>query len=161
MNKVYLANGLFSESDFNYNAYIAKRLREEIPNIDLYVPQENGEINDKNQYADSLAIAKADYSKVKDSDVLIAVLEGSEIDSGVAAEIGGAHALGKKVIGLSTDSRTQGRENPDKVSALVEDPFENQFKYFNLYVIGLVKDSGGKMVTSVDALVESVKEALK
>lgn len=160
MTKIYLANGLFSESDINYNEYLARRLREELPNVELYVPQENGDINDKSLYASSEDIAIADFTHVKESDILVAVLEGSEIDSGVAAEIGGAHALGKKVFGLSTDSRTQGRSNQAKIDALISDPFESQFKYFNLYVIGLVKNSGGKMASTVDELISNIREQL-
>lgn len=66
--KGYLANGLFGLGDRLLNSLIASEIRKEIKEIDLYVPQENDEINDKSLYADSIAIAKADIEKLKESD---------------------------------------------------------------------------------------------
>ena len=70
----YLANGLFSIGDRLLNSLLAKKLREAVPGINLYVPQENDEINDKEAYADSLMIAKADYDKLMDSDFLVCLI---------------------------------------------------------------------------------------
>jgi len=57
MMKAYLANGLFSLGDRLVNERLAAAIRQAVPNIELYVPQENDAINDKSAYADSLAIA--------------------------------------------------------------------------------------------------------
>lgn len=43
---------------------------------------------------------------LKTSDVLAAVLDGVEVDAGVAYEMGYATALGKPIVGLKTDYRT-------------------------------------------------------
>jgi nucleoside 2-deoxyribosyltransferase len=40
------------------------------------------------------------------SDIVVAVLDGVDVDSGTAWEIGYAYAKGKPVIGLRTDFRT-------------------------------------------------------
>ena len=63
--KAYLANGLFSIGDRYVNEMLASELRAAIPGIELYVPQENDAINDKNAYANSLAIAQADLDSLK------------------------------------------------------------------------------------------------
>ena len=110
--KAYLANGLFSEADVLYNELLAKQLREALPGIELYVPQENGDINDKTAYANSLMIAQADTEKLVNSDFLVAVLD--HMDEGVMAEIGLFSTTGKPIFGLFTDSRQQGRENQKK-----------------------------------------------
>lgn len=158
--KAYLANGLFSIGDRYVNEVIARELRAAIPQIDLYVPQENDAINDKNAYADSLAIAEADLNSLKESDVLIAVIDGVEIDSGVAAEIGAFAMLNRPIVALLSDVRQQGRTNTKKIDALIADGTENQFIYRNLFVVGLIKQNG-VIASTIEEVVEQVKQLSK
>jgi nucleoside 2-deoxyribosyltransferase len=153
--KAYLANGLFSEADRMYNTYLATLIRAEFPNIELYVPQEAMEINDKNSYADSLMIEDYDTNKLLESDIMIAVLDGE--DNGVATEIGVFSGTGKPIIALWTDVRQFGRSNPKKIQALIEDATENQFKYLNLYTTGRTKRFG-VIVSSTTLLLQKIKE---
>lgn len=155
--KAYLANGLFSLGDRLVNEQLATAIREAVPGIALYVPQENDAINDKSGYADSLAIAQADLEMLQKSDVLIAVLDGVEIDSGVAAEIGAFAMLNRPIVGVLTDVRQQGRDNMQKIEALVRDGLENQFVYRNLFVIGLIKRNG-IITSSIQETVEAVQK---
>lgn len=158
--KAYLANGLFGMGDRLLNSLIASEIRKEIQGINLYVPQENDEINDKSSYADSIAISKADMNKLKESDFLIAVIDGVEIDSGVAAEVGAFYMMDKPIFALYTDVRQQGRNNKKKIQALIDNGTENQFIYRNLFVIGLIKQTEGGIYSTVEELVESIKEYL-
>lgn len=118
--KAYLANGLFSIGDRLVNEMLAKEIRKELPEIDLYVPQENDAINDKQAFANSIAIAEADMEKLQNSDVLIAVLDGIEVDSGVAAEIGAFSTYNRPIIALFSDVRQLGRENQQKLMPLLK-----------------------------------------
>ncbi|MEB2298577.1 nucleoside 2-deoxyribosyltransferase [Lysinibacillus xylanilyticus] len=158
--KAYLANGLFSLGDRLVNEQLAAAIREAVPGIELYVPQENDAINDKTAYADSLAIAQADLEMLQNSDVLVAVLDGVEIDSGVAAEIGAFAMLDRPIVGVFTDVRQQGRDNMMKIEALVRDGIENQFVYRNLFVIGLIKRTG-VITTSIAEAVQAVQKYKK
>ncbi|MFJ8101124.1 nucleoside 2-deoxyribosyltransferase [Lysinibacillus sp. NPDC096212] len=158
--KAYLANGLFSLGDRLVNEQLAAAIREAVPGIELYVPQENDAINDKTAYADSLAIAQADLEMLQNSDVLVAVLDGVEIDSGVAAEIGAFAMLNRPIVGVFTDVRQQGRDNMMKIEALVRDGIENQFVYRNLFVIGLIKRTG-VITTSIAEAVKAVEKYKK
>ena len=151
MKKGYLANGLFGLGDRLVNELVAKEIRASLPGVDLYVPQENAAINDKMAYADSLLIASADIEALKESDFLVAVIDGVEIDSGVAAEIGAFSMLDRPIYALYTDTRQQGRENTKKIEALIADGTENQFMYRNLFVIGLIKQNG-VIVSSIEEL---------
>ena len=45
--KIYFANALFSQAELNYNAQLAAKIRQLDQTIDLYLPQENDSINDK------------------------------------------------------------------------------------------------------------------
>ncbi|QFR22810.1 nucleoside 2-deoxyribosyltransferase [Schleiferilactobacillus harbinensis] len=154
--KVYFANGLFSQADAEFNAKIVAKIRAQYPLVEVYLPQENASINDKNNYANSLMIAKADTDEVLASDLLIAVLDGPTIDNGVASEIGVAYQAKVPIIGLYTDTRRLGADNQQKLDAL-QQVAENQFHYLNLYTTGLIK-LNGKIVTSVDDLVAAIDE---
>lgn len=166
--RAYLANALFSEADQMFNKFLAKEIRKELPYLELYVPQENPALNDKFGYADSVTIFDGDNSYLDSADILIAVLDGVEIDSGVSAEIGRFVAQKeyreaekqpcspKYIYGLYTDVRQQGRTNTRKIAALVADPTENQFFYRNLYTIGAVKKHG-LILPSVEALVNTLR----
>jgi nucleoside 2-deoxyribosyltransferase len=177
MMKAYLANGLFSESEVLYNTVLAGTIRNMIPDIDLYVPQENMGINDKNAYASSTMIAEGDDEHLLKSDALIAVIDGVEIDSGVACEIGTFSMIKKfkhiqlghqiipviddakrPIFALYTDSRQLGRDNQKKIDALIEDATENQFMYRNLYVIGKIKKSGGGIYSSIEDLIDALSQ---
>lgn len=158
LKKGYLANGLFGLGDRLVNELVAKEVRATVPGVDLYVPQENMAINDKSAYADSLAIAEADINALKESDFLVAIIDGVEIDAGVAAEIGAFSMLNRPIFALYSDTRLQGRDNTKKIEALVEDGTENQFMYRNLFVVGLIKQNG-LIVNSIEQLGEALKSA--
>lgn len=158
--KAYLANGLFSIGDRLVNELLAKEIRKAIPNIDLYVPQENDAINDKQSFADSLAIANADLEKLQESDILIAVLDGIEVDSGVAAEIGVFSTFNRPIVALFSDVRQLGRDNQQKIEALIQDGTENQFIYRNLFVIGIIKQHG-VIVSTVEDVIKNIEKFSK
>lgn len=157
--KIYYANALFSQAEINYNAQLAAKIRQLDPMIDLYLPQENDAINDKQAYADSKMIAQADTEKLLQSDLIIAILDGLSIDTGVASEVGVAYAKNIPIIGLYTDTRQQGSSNRKKLQALSEIA-ENQFHYVNLYTTGLIK-LNGTIVSNEQDLLTAVSEYLK
>lgn len=156
MKQIYFASPLFSEMELRFNAYAVDKIRETYPNLNVFLPQEQGDINDKSQYADSKMIAKLDTDAVLASYLLIAVLDGLTIDPGVASEIGIAYAKGIPILGLFTDPRTQGADHPEKIKALNE-VCESQFPYVNLYTVGLIK-LNGEIVTSVETLLSSINK---
>ncbi|NUF25430.1 nucleoside 2-deoxyribosyltransferase [Bombilactobacillus mellis] len=156
--KIYFANALFSQADINYNAQLAAQIRNLSPQIELYLPQENNDINDKQAYADSKMIAQADTEKLLASDLVIAILDGNTIDNGVASEIGVAYAQKIPIIGLYTDTRQQGAGNQQKLDALSQ-VAENQFHYVNLYTTGLIK-LNGTIVNNEADLLTAIKQKL-
>ncbi|WP_338216155.1 nucleoside 2-deoxyribosyltransferase [Lacticaseibacillus salsurivasis] len=151
--KIYFANALFSQADFDFNAQVVAQLRQAAPSLDIYLPQENAAINDKNAYADAKMIAQADTEQVLAADLMIAILDGPTIDVGVASEIGVAYAKHIPILGLYTDSRRLGATNQQKLAAL-QTVAENQFHYLNLYTVGLIKLNGG-IYTTVEELVKA------
>ncbi|MBO0439694.1 nucleoside 2-deoxyribosyltransferase [Candidatus Enterococcus ikei] len=155
---IYFAGPMFAKADLLYNEYLVKKIRDLDDSINVYLPQENGAINDKRAYADSKMIALADTERVLESNLLVAVLDGITIDAGVASEIGVAYAKNIPMIGLYTDTRQQGADNQKKLAAL-GDTAENQFHYLNLYTVGLVK-LNGSVVSDEQAFLDLIKETL-
>jgi len=140
MVKIYLANGLFSQADRDFNVNLAAYLNEYNQDIKFYLPQMNGEINDKqNVTPTAKQIFDSDNKELDSSDYVLAILDGVEIDSGVACEIGRAKALGKTVLGLVTDIRY----------GLPQDGL-----YRNLYVLGAVD----KLFTNTNDLGKYLEE---
>lgn len=153
--KVYVANSLFSESDIAFNISLANKIRD-IDGVIAYLPQENMEINDKNKLASSAEIFLADTTELITSDVLIAVIDGNEIDSGVACEIGLFASTGKPIFALYTDSRLKGHSNNEVLDKTYEDATENQVMYRNLFVVGAIK-ANGIIFHSTNDLVEDLE----
>lgn len=156
--KFYFANDLFNEATQDYNEKIARRLEETFgEELSLYVPQRNEAINDKDAYADAQMIANADYEELEDSDALIAVLDTQ--DFGVGLEIGIMYQQGKPIIGIYTDVRQKGADNPKKIAALSQ-VGQNQFAYVNLMATGLILNNG-YLVTNTDDLLKAVADLLE
>lgn len=159
MKKLYFASPLFSEMEKQFNESIVHLIRTTYKNLEVYLPQEAQNINDKNLYADSKMIATYDTKKVLESDLLFAVLDGQVIDPGVASEIGVAYQAGIPIIGLYTDSRQMGSNNPEKIQALNKIG-ENQFSYINLYTVGLIK-LNGEIYNKIDDAIANINTFLE
>jgi nucleoside 2-deoxyribosyltransferase len=101
--KVFLAAPLFSEAEREFNFKIAKRLRDE--GFEVWFAQEVLFIKER-VHKEKRRIYEGDVSALKTSDMVVAVLDGVEVDAGVAYEMGYAKALGKPIVGFKTDYRT-------------------------------------------------------
>ena len=151
--QIYFASPLFSDMERVYNESLVKKIRTMYPELNVYLPQEQGEINDKESYADAKMIAKYDTDALLSSQLVLAILDGVSIDVGVASEIGVAYQAGIPVLGLFTDSRQQGADNQKKITALKE-VGESQFPYMNLYTSGLITLNGQILNNEEDWLKE-------
>ncbi len=101
---VYLAAPLFSQAERRWNRRLADRLRTLLP-CTVILPQEfaaGAPLGSPEHYA---AIFRQCLEGVYQADLLVAVLDGPDADSGTAFEMGVAHALGKPIIGVRTDFR--------------------------------------------------------
>ena len=121
--QIYLAAPLFSEAERDFNEKVAKELRE--VGFDVWMAQESLFIKDGTE-EEKRSIYKADIIALKESDVVVAVLEGVDVDCGVAFEIGYAAALGKPIVGLKTDHRTFSRI--ENINLILEVPLRGIYK---------------------------------
>ena len=101
--KVFVAAPLFNEAERTFNAQTAKTLRDN--GFEVWLAQEAPFIQ-QGTHKEKRMIYDSDILALKNSDVIVAVLDGAEVDAGVAYEMGYATALGKPIVGLKTDYRT-------------------------------------------------------
>lgn len=105
---LYYAAPLFTEAERQWNANnvrLIRRWEEEFLET-LYVPQEFCAGLDANPIGiDKKQIFKTCMDNLNKVDGVIAVLDGSDVDSGTAWEVGYAIAKGISVVGLRTDWR--------------------------------------------------------
>lgn len=163
--KIYLAGSIFYYGDELRNREWAKQIREAVPNVDLYSPIENTDINGtegKKKFAGSKEIADGDNVRLDKTDILIACIDGDVLPSGTCAEIGvmrekirrGDH---KYIVGICTDNRqmflTHSKEKDEGGAAALG---EQQYSYQNLYVTGLIKQSG-ILVSNINDAIAFIK----
>ncbi len=115
MRTVYLAAPLFSEAELDFN----RKLRDKIKNsgFNVFLPQEDSN-NMKEKDDRQKIIFSMNEAAIEKSDFIVAVVDGADVDSGTAWEIGYAYARGKPILGLRTDFRTLGMEGT--VNLMVE-----------------------------------------
>ena len=166
---IYLAGSIFYYGDVLRNIEWAKKIRDAIPNVNLYSPIENTEINGtegKKKFAGSQQIADGDNARLDNTDILIACIDGDVIPAGTAAECGimrekirrGDH---KYVVGICTDNRqcylTHSIEKDNGAAVSLG---EQQYSYQNLYVTGIIKQSG-ILVSNIDEAIDFIMEKQK
>ena len=115
MRTVYLAAPLFSEAERDFN----RKLRDEIKSagFNVFLPQEDSN-NVRDEKNRQNIIFNKNVDAIDSSGIIVAVIDGTDVDSGTAWEIGYAFARGKPIIGLRTDFRTLGIEGT--VSLMIE-----------------------------------------
>ena len=63
----------------------------------------------------------ANFESIRSSDAVVAVLDGTDVDSGVACEIGYAYGIGVPVIGYRSDFRAAGDSIHHTVNIQIEE----------------------------------------
>lgn len=105
--RVYLAAPLFTQHERLWNRELARRLEQRL-GCSVVLPQdyrvEGCEHHTKRFFG---GIFRLCMQGVRDCDVMVAILDGPDADSGTAFEAGYAYALGKPVVGVRTDYRAQ------------------------------------------------------
>lgn len=127
MKKVYIAAPMFSYAELTFNEMLAITLEQN--DFDVFLPQRSGYkmvelMTEMTPLEARKKIFAKDISAVKESDIIIIVLDGRTIDEGACVELGFGYALGKQCYGLKTDPRSMmnGQINP-MVSECLQDIF--------------------------------------
>jgi nucleoside 2-deoxyribosyltransferase len=150
MSKIYLASPLgFSPELKSYRDKIRRRLEElSCTVLDPWegpfrpVIEEASTIRDWTTRVTAFKriaaeIGKANEEMIRSCDAVLGVLDGPDVDSGTASEIGFAAALGKKCYGLRTDFRNSGDFDGVPI---------------NLQVLYWIESSGGKLFSRIEEI---------
>jgi nucleoside 2-deoxyribosyltransferase len=118
--RIYQAGPLFSEAEICWHKAFRAKLSEAGFRVlwpgDFFTQQE---IEDWGADAPK-KIMERDRTAIDDSDAVVALLDGPQVDDGTAWEIGYSYAKGKPVIGIRTDFRNAGDTLHGCVNAMIE-----------------------------------------
>ena len=88
-------------------------MEERLENVEIIWPHEGTSCQGKQIFYDNL-------DAMNDSDLMVAILEGAQVDDGTAWEIGYFFSRGKRIIGIRTDFRRAGEFQASIVNLMVE-----------------------------------------
>jgi nucleoside 2-deoxyribosyltransferase len=91
------------------------------------------------------AVGKRNSDLIRTADGMLAILDGDDVDSGTAAEVGYACALARPVVGLRSDLRNSG---------------DNEATLVNLQVEWFILESGGALTTSLQQALTKLRSVV-
>lgn len=154
MVRIYLASPLgFAESTRHFMEHLIERVA---PHVDVTNPWDDqrfaaefvriAQLDSRTEANAALAeinteLGRANAESIRAATGMVAILDGVDVDSGTAAEVGYAYALGKRIYGLRTDFRLAG-DNPGSIVNL-------QVQYF-------IEASGGSVQTTIEGLLGEI-----
>lgn len=100
MTSIYIAGPLFTPAQRQTIDELAIELR--LAGHTCFVPHENVLADND---PDAIAIYETDMEGLRSADLMVAIVDGSDVDSGTAAEIGVFAAWDRRVIAFTTDFR--------------------------------------------------------
>ncbi len=110
--KIYLSGPLFSQAEIEWASKIKSSIESQIE-ADVIWPHEIASGSSKE-------IFEANLRALMGCDIMIAILDGPQVDDGTAWEIGYFYSLGKRILGIRTDFRRAGETPQSKVNIMLE-----------------------------------------
>lgn len=104
--RIYLAAPLFSAAERSYNSALADLLRKNL--FEVHLPQDSGDDSAQRGKDEHERLFLLNRDALAQSDLVVAIIDGADADSGTSWEIGYAYAMGIPVIALRTDFRRVG-----------------------------------------------------
>lgn len=104
MTQIYLAGSLFTLAEREFNARLAESIHKRCPDLIIILPQDNA-VNFKDHENKNEKIFQDCIDSIDHADIIVALLEGADADSGTSVELGYAYSKGKAILGIRTDFR--------------------------------------------------------
>jgi nucleoside 2-deoxyribosyltransferase len=114
--KIYLAAPLFTQAQRRWLRSLAQIITAKRPDWTVFLPQDEAEIRDEHGAPDCSAIFGKCLEGLDAADIVLAILDGVDVDSGTSFEIGWAYAKNKKIYGVLTDFRYS---TPNEINAML------------------------------------------
>jgi nucleoside 2-deoxyribosyltransferase len=112
-HKIYLSGPLFSQGEIAWVKRVKAFLQETFVNAVIIWPHEIAS-------DDAEQIFQANLEAMNDCDLMVAILDGSQVDDGTAWEVGYFFSQGKRIVGIRTDFRRAGESYASIVNLMVE-----------------------------------------
>jgi nucleoside 2-deoxyribosyltransferase len=104
MIQIYLAGPLFTLAEREFNARLAESIHRKRPDLIVILPQDEA-IKFKGYENKNAEIFQDCIDSIDRADIMVALLEGADADSGTSVELGYAYSKGKAILGIRTDFR--------------------------------------------------------
>jgi len=105
--RVYFAGPLFTQPEWQWNSRLAGELRR--LGLDIVLPQNEAEPMLKGLKSfDPEALFSSNTMEIEMADIVLAILDQADPDSGTCWECGYAFKAGRPIVGLRTDFRPAG-----------------------------------------------------
>ena len=102
---IYLAGPLFTQAERMWNLRLAEIIKSKRKDLEIFLPQQQDKKAITNGILDFSKIFRICIEGIDSSDIVVAILDGSDSDSGTCFECGYAFSEGKPIIGVRTDIR--------------------------------------------------------
>ncbi len=115
--RVYLAGPLFTQAEWQWNLRLAEALRRS--SLEVILPQDGAApMLAGQQDFDARRLFELNLKSIDSADVVVAIFDGADVDSGTAWECGYAYKAAKPVVGLRSDLRAGG-DDPQAATNLM------------------------------------------
>ena len=138
---IYLSAPLFTLAERSWNRSLADMLRRR--GLKVLLPQEISSAHDHGKH-----IFQKNVQAIQECDVMVAVLDQADSDSGTSWEVGYAYGLGKPILGIRTDFR--GKADQLRVNLMNHHACTAYIEFMDEDMRLLV----GKIITELERLVE-------
>jgi len=112
-SRVYLAGPLFSQAEVLWGREVKRAIQEALPGAVVIWPHET---------ASPEGIFASNLGSLQGCDLMVAILDGPQVDDGTAWEVGYHYALHGRpaIVGIRTDFRKAGETSTSRVNAMIE-----------------------------------------
>ena len=103
--RIYFSAPLFTQMERRWNRQVAAGIEKSIAGAYVILPQDFKFDDAYNSARTFPHLFEACVDGVREADVMVAVIDGPDVDSGVALEMGIAYERGIPIVGVRTDFR--------------------------------------------------------
>ena len=114
-HKIYLSGPLFSRGEIAWGERVKSFLKDRLENVEIIWPHEIVPCP-----ALPAQIFQVNLQALSEAEVMVAMLDGPQVDDGTAWEIGCFFMQGKKILGIRTDLRRAGETDDSRVNLMIE-----------------------------------------
>lgn len=115
VHKIYLSGPLFSAGEIAWGERLMAHLRDRLLDTEIIWPHEI--VPDGTEPE---GIFQANREALDECDLMVAILDGAQVDDGTAWEIGYFFGQDKKILGIRTDFRRAGESDGSRVNLMIE-----------------------------------------